>query len=503
MLFFAVREPQCHEMPDGVRFRRISSFKHSDDLSAHARQLGVELACDDQILPAPESPLSRPYRLGDLVIGNRFAVQPMEGWDGTDDGLPSEYVRRRWRNFGLSGAKLIWGGEAFAVCPEGRANPQQLMATPQTRGGMAELRQILLDAHRENFGSADDLVVGLQLTHSGRFCRPFRKDRMEPAILYHHPILDRKFNLPVDYPLVEDDYIRRLIERYIEAARIACEEGYQFVDVKHCHGYLGHEFLSARDRTGEFGGSFENRTRFCREILQGIRAVAPGLRLGVRLSAFDVIPYHSDPQVGSEDRPGPGVPEPYDRSLPYRWGFGMSSADPLQIDLSETLRFVRALQDWGVELLNVSAGSPYYNPHIQRPALFPPSDGYQPPEDPLAGVVRQLRATAEIKRNFPALGVVGSGYSYLQEYLPQVGQAEVRAENVDFVGLGRMVLSYWDLPAHVLGAGQLERKRICRTFSDCTTAPRNGLFSGCYPLDPFYQNHPQALELKALKKTER
>ena len=117
--------------------------------------------------------------------------------------------------------------------------------------------------------------------------------------------------------------------------------------------------------------------------------------------------------------------------------------------------------------------------------------------------MRQLTVTAEIKRNFPDMAVVGSGYTYLQEYLPHVGQAEVRAGNVDFVGLGRMMLSYWDLPAHVLGEGKLERKRICRTFSDCTTAPRNGLLSGCYPLDPFYKNHPHALELKGLKKTER
>ncbi len=490
-------------MADAVRFRRISSFKQRTDLLAHTQQLGVELACDDRILPAPESPLAQPYRIGDVVVGNRFAVQPMEGWDGTETGMPTEYVRRRWRNFGLSGAKLVWGGEAFAVCPEGRANPNQLLATAETRGGLAELRQILLDAHSEAFGNTDDLLIGLQLTHSGRFCRPFRKDRMEPAILYHHPILDQRFNLPADYPLLDDSYIRRLIERYVEAARIAYEEGYQFVDVKHCHGYLGHEFLSARDRPGEFGGSFENRTRFCREILQGIRAVAPQLWLGVRLSAFDFIPFRPDPEASSEDRPGPGIPEQYDRSLPYECGFGLSPDDPQQIDLSETIRFVQALQDWGVELLNVSAGSPYYNPHIQRPALFPPSDGYQPPEDPLSGVVRQLTVTAEIKRNFPDMAVVGSGYTYLQEYLPHVGQAEVRAGNVDFVGLGRMMLSYWDLPAHVLGEGKLERKRICRTFSDCTTAPRNGLLSGCYPLDPFYKDHPHALELKGLKKTER
>ena len=490
-------------MAENRSFKRISSFKSPADLVAHAGRLGLELACDEKILTALDSPLAQEYPFGDLVVGNRFAIQPMEGWDGTEQGMPTDFVRRRWRNFGLSGAKLIWGGEAFAVCPEGRANPNQLMAIPETREGLSELRRILLSAHRETFGNTDDLLLGLQLTHSGRFCRPFRKDRMEPGILYHHPILDRKFGLAPAYPVLDDDYIRRLIECYVRAARIADEEGFQFVDVKHCHGYLGHEFLSARERTGEFGGSFENRTRFCREILHGIRSIAPNMRLGVRFSAFDFVPFRPDPDASNGKDLGPGVPEQYDNLLPYKYGFGVSTADPLAIDLEESLKFVRSLQDWGVDLVNVSAGSPYYNPHIQRPALFPPSDGYQPPEDPLVGVVRQLRTTAEIKENFPELAVVGSGYTYLQDYLPHVGQAEVRAGNVDFVGLGRMTLSYYDLPADVLRDGKLQRKRICRTFSDCTTAPRKGVVSGCFPLDPFYKDLPQATELKDLKKEGR
>ena len=166
----------------------------------------------------------------------------MEGWDGTEDGQPTDLTRRRWRNFGLSGAKLIWGGEAFAVVPEGRANPNQLMARPDSQKPMAELRQILLDAHGEAMGNTSDVLLGLQLTHSGRFCRPFRKDRMEPAILYHHPILDGKFGLDSDYPLMEDSYIDDLVGHYVRAAKLAWEVGYQFVDVKHCHGYLGMNF---------------------------------------------------------------------------------------------------------------------------------------------------------------------------------------------------------------------------------------------------------------------
>jgi hypothetical protein len=144
----------------------------------------------------------------------------------------------------------------------------------------------------------------------------------------------------------------------------------------------------------------------------------------------------------------------------------------------------------------ITAGSPYYNPHMQRPALFPPSDGYLPPEDPLVGVARQIAATASLKKDFPGMAIVGSAYSYLQEWLPHVAQYNVRHGMTDFVGLGRMVLSYPDLPADVLAGRPLQRKQICRTFSDCTTGPRLGLVSGCFPLDPFYKAHPDAAALK-------
>jgi hypothetical protein len=95
---------------------------------------------------------------------------------------------------------------------------------------------------------------------------------------------------------------------------------------------------------------------------------------------------------------------------------------------------------------------------------------------------------------------VGSGYSYLQDYLPHVAQAAVREGWVDFVGLGRMVLSYPELPHDTLTHGALQRKLVCRTFSDCTTAPRNGMVSGCYPLDAFYKERPEFEALAALKK---
>ncbi|HKX33516.1 MAG TPA: NADH:flavin oxidoreductase [Blastocatellia bacterium] len=474
-------------------YHRIASLKTADDFAGYLERLGVELAFDRELLTGGETPLAQPYQLDGFQIGNRFCILPMEGWDGTEDGRPSELTRRRWRQFGESGAKLIWGGEAVAVRHDGRANPNQLILSEATAADLEELRQTLVSAHRDRCGSSDDLLIGLQLTHSGRFARPNDKKRLEPRILYHHPILDRKFGISADHPCFTDTEIDDLIGEFITAAKRAAALGYAFVDLKHCHGYLGHEFLSAITREGRYGGSFENRTRFLREIVAGIRREAPGLMIGVRLSAFDLLPFKMGPD---DDRRG--VPEQFEGQ--YRYGFGCDPDQPLSIDLTETFQLFELFDQLQIRMVCVSAGSPYYNPHIQRPALFPPSDGYEPPEDPLVGVARQIQVVGQLKSRYPQLCLVGSGYSYLQEWLPHVAQSAVRTGQVDFVGLGRLVLSYHDLPFDILRGAPLQTKRLCRTFSDCTTGPRNGLVSGCYPLDSFYKEHPHAAELKAAKQ---
>jgi 2,4-dienoyl-CoA reductase-like NADH-dependent reductase (Old Yellow Enzyme family) len=477
--------------PHMPNYKRIASLKTADDFANYIETVGVNLQFDRELQHGPDSPLGRPYQLDGFEIGNRFCILPMEGWDGTEDGKPSELTVRRWKNFGESGAKLIWGGEAVAVRHDGRANPNQLMSSDDTTADLEKLRKVLIEAHEERCGSSDDLLVGLQLTHSGRFARPNDKKKLEPRILYHHPILDHKFNIPPDYACLTDSEIDDLIGDFVKAAARARSAGFAFVDLKHCHGYLGHEFLSATKREGRYGGAFENRTRFLRETVAGVRRDAPGLMIGVRLSAFDFLPF----KMGDDRR---GVPEIYDGLYPH--AFGGDAEDPLKVNLAETFRFFDLLDELKIKLVCVSAGSPYYNPHIQRPALFPPSDGYEPPEDPLAGVARQIEVTGELKGRYPQTLIVGSGYTYLQDWLPNVGQYYVRAGKVDFVGLGRMVLAYHDLPLDVINGARLRTKRLCRTFSDCTTGPRNGLVSGCYPLDPFYKEHPQAGQLKALKQ---
>jgi 2,4-dienoyl-CoA reductase-like NADH-dependent reductase (Old Yellow Enzyme family) len=340
----------------------------------------------------------------------------------------------------------------------------------------------------------------LQLTHSGRYCRPNEYTRPEPRILYHHPLLDRRLNLTSDYPPLTDGEIESIIEDFHRAALMAWQLGFDFVDIKHCHGYLGHEFLSAHTRPGRYGGSFEGRTRFLREVVEGIRSLAPGLHIGVRLSAFDTVPFHRDPRPTCNGTSNRGVAEPYTDLLPYRWGFGVKQMDPTDTDLSEPERLLSLLEQLGILLVNITAGSPYYNPHIQRPALYPPSDGYLPPEDPLVGVARQMATTRDLKRRFPNLLVIGSAYTYLQDFLPYVAQAAVREGLVDFVGLGRMLLTYPEFLWDASQGNEIQRKRVCRTFSDCTTAPRNGLPSGCYPLDDYYKGSDWGNELRVLKR---
>ena len=237
----------------------------------------------------------------------------------------------------------------------------------------------------------------------------------------------------------------------------------------------------ARGFCGRLCGAFERLHRDC--------GLACGCR---RLTLFRF-------SRSSNEKLGPGIPEAYDKLIPYRWGFGVDPNNPIQVDLTETIQFLALLEKLEIRLVNITAGSPYYDPHIQRPALYPPSDGYQPPEDPLVGVAKQMNVTRQLKQRFPNLIFVGSAYSYLQDFLPHVAQAAIREAWVDAVGLGRMVLAYPEILWDASEGNEMQHKRVCRTFSDCTTAPRKGLPSGCYPLDRYYKISELAQKLKAAK----
>lgn len=486
------------------KLTRIPALKSVEEFRAHCAKLGLNLPCDDQIISGTESPLATPIesiRINGKRIGNRFAIQPMEGWDGTTTGGTTEEMVRRWSRFGESGAKIIFGGEAMAIRPDGRANPNQLILSRENQAGIARLREVLVQTHKERFGTTDDLVIGFQLTHSGRFCRPHDKKKLEPRIAYRHPILDRKFGITDDTSVLTDNEVGELIADYVDTAQIAADAGADFVDIKHCHGYLLHEFLSAYTRPGLYGGSFEHRTRILRDIVETIRASGNKIEIAVRLSAFDFVPFRPNPALSQPGKLGPGIPEDFSHCLPYRFAFGVNPTNPVEYDLTETFAFLELCAELGIKLVNISAGSPYYNPHIQRPAAYPPSDGYQPAHDPLIDVARQIDVVRQIRERAPKnIAVIGTAYSYLQEYLPHVAQAVIRQGWTDAIGLGRMSLSYPAMLTDAIARGTVEKKFICRTFSDCTTAPRNGLISGCYPLDKYYAAKPEAQQLKEIKR---
>jgi 2,4-dienoyl-CoA reductase-like NADH-dependent reductase (Old Yellow Enzyme family) len=479
-----------------TRIAQIKKITDLDAFAAHCATVGAAIptASTDQIGPGPGDPLATPFEFtdgsaGSFTVGNRFCVLPMEGWDGTADGAPTGLVTRRWERFGGSGAKLVWGGEAVAVDAVARANPHQLVIGADTIDAIAGLRAHLVDAHRRASGSTDGLVVGLQLTHSGRWSRPYGDPA--PLTAFSHPVLDAKVGATAGSVLSDDD-LDVLVDRFVDAAALAADAGFDFVDVKHCHGYLLHELLGARNRSGRYGGDLDGRAHFLARVIDGIRARRPSLAIGVRLSAFDLAPF---------------APGPDNRGAPVEVGdlptsFG-GRPDGLDIDLTEVHAFVDLLDTWGVGLVCVTGGSPYYNPHIQRPAYFPPSDGYAPPNDPLVDVARHLAVTAELTHAHPRVAFVGSGYSYIQDFVAPVARAVIANGDATSIGLGRMMLSYPELPTDVLAGSLPDRRRICRTFSDCTTAPRHGMVSGCYPLDGFYKQRPERRELARVKKQIR
>jgi 2,4-dienoyl-CoA reductase-like NADH-dependent reductase (Old Yellow Enzyme family) len=474
-------------------FRLPATYPTVDAFRARLQEIDPALNCaDPRGDPGVGNPMAQAFEFEGRYLHNRWAVHPMEGWDATEDGQPTADTLRRWFHFGLSGAALVWGGEAFAVCPEGRANPNQLHlgSHPDPVAGLkslvAELRrgQCLADPGQRGLSSQpgdlgnalpdglakEQTLIGLQLTHSGRWARP-TAGGPAPRTMFRHPFLDQRAGIDSDCALLTDSELENIPAQYANAASCAAEAGFDFVDIKCCHGYLLHESLAAVTRPGPYGGSFENRTRLFREIVQAVRSRVPDLHIGVRLSV-------SDELAG---------------------GFGADPADPLKVDLEEPFKFLHLLQEMGIRLVNQTLGSPYYCPHVQRPAAFAPSDGIPPTADPLESVAKHLQIARRCKAAFPDLIFVGTGYTYLQEFVAAVAEYEVGANHVDFVGLGRMMLSYPQLPADQLAGRPFARKKFCRTFSDCTTGPRNGMRSGCYPLDPEYRARPEAKIVRGLR----
>lgn len=420
------------------------------DLLELARRLDVRINASDNL-----EVLGEPVELGGVGAPNSLAVQAMEGCDGDEHGRPRELTFRRYRRFAAGGAGLLWS-EAIAVTPEARANPRQLWLNDKSRDEFARLVEATRQTAREEVADDHRPVLIAQLTHSGRYSKP--QGEPAPLIPQHDPHRDARMDLDPDHPVLTDDYLDRLVEKFVRAARMAFDVGFDGVDIKSCHGYLINELFGCRRREGKYGGSFENRTRFLLDVIDAIHDELGEDRLvTTRMGIYDATPY------------------------PYSWG--VSPDDPAKPDLSEPKRLVGELTERGVPLLNVTMGNPYYNPHINRPFDRPVEGGYESPEHPLEGVGRLISLAGEVQRAYPELAVVGSGYSWLRDLLPHVG-AWVREEGLaTFIGCGRMAFAYPDFARDILERGGMDREKVCISCSACTQIMRDGGRTGCVVRD--------------------
>ncbi len=427
-------------------FQRFS-FPTGAELLDKAAQLGIDLPYTEDI-----SALFEKKSVASRTIPNSFAVHPMEGFDSSIDGSPSDRVVRRYLRYASGGSGLIWF-EAASVVPEGKSNPYQMMLTSYNQKRFSQLIEEIKSSARQAFGVKHDLFCVLQLTHSGRFSKPNGAPKPQVARLI--PQMDRDES---SIKILSDAEIDVLKEKFVESAKLAYSVGFDAVDIKACHGYLVNDFLASYTRpNSKYGGNFLNRTRFLLETIQDIHSEIPDLVLSVRLNIYD--------------------------GLGFPYGFGMSSDGSLDVDLKEPKQLIDKLVERGCSLLNLTLGNPHKKPHLGRPYDRPLFLSAVPSEHPLIGVERLLRLTGQIQKTFPDIPCVGTGYSWLRQYLPHVGAAALERGDVSFIGLGRSSFAYPDAPKDLMEKGFLNPKKVCVSCSCCSELIRAGHSTGCVVRD--------------------
>lgn len=411
------------------RFR----YKSGEELVRRAKELGFSLPYSEDI-----SPLFEPLNIGETSLSNRFVVQPMEGYDSEADGSPSELTRRRYLRYGGGGSATIWY-EAVAVTQNGRSNPRQLLITRNN----SDKFSFLNDEVRKAAGGDPFLVI--QLTHSGRYSKPEGKAMPQVAAL--NPVLDNG----TPYILTDDD-LKRIQDKYVEAAKAAAAAGFNAIDIKACHGYLVVELLGARNRSNSiFGGEdMSARFRFFLDTYDRIRyEVSPQITITTRLNISDL----------------------------YSGGFGVDENN--NPDFTEPLLLVDELKSRGISLVNISMGSPYHNPHITRPYDTPVPGAKVPEEHPLEAVMRMIDGTSLFQKSFPEIKFVGSAYSYLRQYSPNTGAAVLLNGDASLIGFGRNSFAYPEMPLDLKREGKANQLKVCITCSGCTRLIRNLRPGGC------------------------
>ena len=439
------------------------NFNCLDDVRAKAAALGLDMELDEDV-----SPLAAPVAVGGRTAPNALAILPMEGCDSLPDGAPSELVERRYLKLGAGGAGLLWW-EACSVVPEGRANDLQMMLTKGNVGSFAALLGRVNAAATVANGSGHRPVSILQLTHSGRYSRPYGH-APQPIYVQRDPILDPRSGVGDGVDAVSDAYLDDLIGAYVESALLAREAGFDGIDVKACHRYLISELLAGHARGGKYGGSFENRTRFLHDAISAIKAAAgDGFIVACRFNVFDAHPF------------------------PY--GFGCAKDDMWAFEPDEPIRLVKMLKNLGVGLMSNSAGNPYYiYPQVLRPFDKSSMGVPIPDEHPLASMARLFSFTKLVAEAAQGVPVVGNGYSWLREYAPNAGAANVRRQACAFVGFGRMSFAYPDAPRDIVAGKALDKDKCCVACSKCTQIMRDHGRTGCVMRDagvylPLYRSY--------------
>lgn len=448
------------------RFR----FKNRAALERRIADLGLDIPLSNDI-----SILFSPVVVARKTLANRFVVLPLEGADGDPAGRPSELTLRRYKRFAEGGASLIWF-EATSVTANGRSNPHQLWISPETKDGFKKLvKETRLAAHRK-FGTDHDLLLVLQLTHSGRFSKP--DGRPAPIIAQHSPLLDARLGLSRDHPLITDSALDALQDDYVAAAGLAREAGFDGVDIKACHGYLVSELSAAFTRTdSRYGGSFENRVRFLEETSEKIKQRVRGLFVTSRLSVYD--------------------------SIPFPHGFGVNRENPDDPDLSEPKKLIKSLRNIDFPLLAISLGIPALQSHYGRPYDKPLIGQELPDEHPLVGVARWLRLASEIQKTFPTLPVISAGYSWLRHYFPYAAAAMVEREKACLIGLGRASLAYPGWVNALAADGLFDQRKVCVCCSKCSQMLRAGRAVGCAVQDAETYQHEYREARKIAKQVLR
>ena len=383
---------------------------------------------------------------GNTKFENRFVIQPMEGCDASKEGAPEELTKRRYRRFSDSGAGLIWM-EAVAVAPEARANPRQLYLNEKNLDDFKKLIEDIKKNSLQKYGYEAKVIM--QATHSGRYSKP--NGYPEPIIAYNNPVFEG--DVPISQNrIITDDEIKCVEERYAKSAQLAKQAGFDGVDVKACHRYLASEFLSAYLRPGVYGGSFENRTRFLRNCIAAAKtAENEDFMITSRLNVYD--------------------------GFAYPYGFGVSKESGLTPELSEPIELVKILhREYGLKLIDISIGNPYQNPHVNRPFDM---GAYVPEEHPLESVARMMYCVGEIKKNNPDMVVIGSGFSYLRQFSPNMAAGAVEKGICDMTGFGRESFAYPGFIQDLKKSGKMQADKCCIACSKCTELMRMGTVAGC------------------------